>query len=306
MKNKTASIRYTQEVIQKPCVDGNFEFEISEDVIYDDDYMPTKEIKFNWSVVSEQSIFECENTEDNIELLAERLKQDFIDFVKERLNKDIAEKDIKIDEYLKTDGHSEFLADAIEFAKSKSKTKPNEFVVLDGDKILIAHKGNQVPDQGYVWIPDFTKDLVTGQEYTDFMDNYNKQHRCCPNCGNEQHSTTLVGYFLYKDKKNDYKDENGCVCTSCGNQHTKHQRISRSQWRCNEFCLKYPEVIVNYSYSTNYKKWIKENGYKPNISYEKVSDLIKYYDKYLHHSDGKYKNLKEDWRKYYKDSNIRD
>lgn len=48
----------------------------------------------------------------------------------------------------------------------------------------------------------------------------------CPKCGSESYSTTLVGYILNMDKKEDYKDKNRCVCQECGDVHTTHDRLS--------------------------------------------------------------------------------
>lgn len=37
--------------------------------------------------------------------------------------------------------------------------------------------------------------------------------------------TTLVGYILYIDKKEEYKDLNNCTCLDCHDNHTMHERI---------------------------------------------------------------------------------
>ena len=88
---KTAQIKLHDETNQ-PIIDGNFKFKMSDKLspyegsitktdnpkisLLDNDYIPTKTIEFEWSM-------ECpEGIEDTIviELLAERLKQDFINF----------------------------------------------------------------------------------------------------------------------------------------------------------------------------------------------------------------------------------
>lgn len=58
------------------------------------------------------------------------------------------------------------------------------------------------------------------------MDKYRLLHEVCPNCGSREHSTTLVGYILNSDKREEYKDLNSCVCSFCGDRHTAHERIS--------------------------------------------------------------------------------
>lgn len=65
-------------------------------------------------------------------------------------------------------------------------------------------------------------------EYDDFMKEYSYIHKCCPNCGSESHSTTLIAYVLNMDKKDEYKDLNNCKCFSCGNVHITHDRVNQN------------------------------------------------------------------------------
>lgn len=67
-------------------------------------------------------------------------------------------------------------------------------------------------------------------ENDDFKKEYNEKHKLCPKCGAIQHSSTLVAYILYSDKKEEYKDLNACVCSECGDKHTAHDRISVEQF----------------------------------------------------------------------------
>lgn len=64
------------------------------------------------------------------------------------------------------------------------------------------------------------------KQYTLFMKKYHKQHKYCPKCGGEEHTTTLVGYILDWDKKEEYKDLNRSVCAKCGDKHSSHDRVS--------------------------------------------------------------------------------
>ena len=64
---------------------------------------------------------------------------------------------------------------------------------------------------------------------------YKKQHELCPKCGYKGHSSTLMGYVLDMNKKEEYKNLNICVCLKCGNRHTYHERISRKNLLIEKF-----------------------------------------------------------------------
>jgi hypothetical protein len=81
--------------------------------------------------------------------------------------------------------------------------------------------------QGYIYAPfvlgEHTEESL--KQYNEFMREYHKQHECCHRCGSKNHSTTLVGYILNWDKKEDYKDMNRCCCAECGDVHSAHDRV---------------------------------------------------------------------------------
>lgn len=54
---------------------------------------------------------------------------------------------------------------------------------------------------------------------------YESKHKFCPKCGDINYSMTFVDYILDISKKEEYKDLNNCICTKCGDKHTKHERI---------------------------------------------------------------------------------
>lgn len=66
--------------------------------------------------------------------------------------------------------------------------------------------------------------------YIYFMKKYQKEHELCPKCGNKGHSITLAAYAFDKDKPNNYKDLNKCVCSKCKDVHVMHDRISKSEY----------------------------------------------------------------------------
>lgn len=63
-------------------------------------------------------------------------------------------------------------------------------------------------------------------EHDAFLKEYSEKHKCCPKCGSERYMTTLAGYILDYDKKEEYKDLNTCTCIKCGDTHSKHARIN--------------------------------------------------------------------------------
>ncbi len=66
---------------------------------------------------------------------------------------------------------------------------------------------------------------VQREESENFRKEYAEKHRYCPKCLAEGHSTTLVGFPMYSDKREEYKDLNDCVCSKCGDKHTMHDRV---------------------------------------------------------------------------------
>lgn len=82
--------------------------------------------------------------------------------------------------------------------------------------------------QGYILAPYILGEHTeeSSKQYDEFMKEYHKQHKYCPKCGGEQYTTTLMGYMLDWDKKDEYKDMNICVCMKCGDIHSAHDRIS--------------------------------------------------------------------------------
>jgi len=63
------------------------------------------------------------------------------------------------------------------------------------------------------------------KKYHEFMDVYYKEHECCPICGSNGGSSTLMGYPLVKGKESEFKDLNLVTCKSCGHKHKCHDRV---------------------------------------------------------------------------------
>ena len=87
----------------------------------------------------------------------------------------------------------------------------------------------KVENQGIIYVPYVMKEHTDEslKEYNEFKSEYKKQHKFCPKCGSESPSTTLMGYIVNWDKKEEYKDLNRCVCQECGDVHTTHERVSK-------------------------------------------------------------------------------
>lgn len=61
-------------------------------------------------------------------------------------------------------------------------------------------------------------------QYNDFMKSYHNLHKCCPKCGDIKHTSTLMGFPLHWEKKEEYRDLNSCSCLECGDVHSMHDR----------------------------------------------------------------------------------
>lgn len=87
--------------------------------------------------------------------------------------------------------------------------------------------------QGYIYVPYIigTHTEESLKEYNEFMAEYHKKHAVCPKCGSDKYVTTLMGYMLDSNKKEEYKDLNGCVCVKCGDVHTAHEMISIEEFK---------------------------------------------------------------------------
>lgn len=66
------------------------------------------------------------------------------------------------------------------------------------------------------------------QKYDEFMAKYHAEHACCPKCGGNGGTVTLVGYILDLDNTDKYEDQNRYTCGECGDVHTVHDRVPAS------------------------------------------------------------------------------
>ena len=117
---------------------------------------------------------------------------------------------------------------------SKLLTK-SRFAVVE----TACEKNEKKDDGGFIYAPFIPVEpchLITNEttqeeirswdpEAYDFRENYAKQHRVCPKCGSRNFSTTLVGYPLYKDHMETYKDLNRIECYNCGWKGVRHDLV---------------------------------------------------------------------------------
>lgn len=48
------------------------------------------------------------------------------------------------------------------------------------------------------------------------IQDYERQHHCCPECGSHHLQVTLMGNVVNLDNPDDYIDENNAYCIDCG------------------------------------------------------------------------------------------
>ncbi len=87
-------------------------------------------------------------------------------------------------------------------------------------KLRILSNGVCTQDEYDLCFPNKNK------ERDEFLENYENDHLVCPNCGEiDNYRSTLVGYILHMDDKENYKNLNKCTCMKCNDVHTKHERL---------------------------------------------------------------------------------
>lgn len=61
---------------------------------------------------------------------------------------------------------------------------------------------------------------------SEFMEQYNSERICCPNCGSKGgYSQTIARFIFDASNPESYKNLNNCQCSQCGNTHTFHDRV---------------------------------------------------------------------------------
>ena len=125
----------------------------------------------------------------------------------------------------------------------------------------VEHKQvKNISEPGCIYVPYVSVSVTeSSDEYNKFMEEYRKLHALCPVCGSKNHSTTLVGYVLNMDKKDEYKDKNRCTCSDCKDVHIAHDRVVDVNFKpspplTKEFSLKNSRYSLKKINSKHYTK----------------------------------------------------
>lgn len=97
---------------------------------------------------------------------------------------------------------------------------------------MTTRKEKNMINPGIIYVPWTIQERTEPNvEYDKFMKQYNKDHKVCPQCGSTHYSMTFVGYPLYMNNKEAYKDENSVECVKCGFKGIAHDLISEKQFK---------------------------------------------------------------------------
>jgi DNA-directed RNA polymerase subunit M/transcription elongation factor TFIIS len=131
------------------------------------------------------------------------------------------------------------------------KTSENPYGLLDHSfkqKLIIPLKkrksGKSYVNEAFVMSKKLNDDITPGiiyapfvlqtrtepnPDYDKFMKKYHRDHSRCPNCGSNKMKTTLMGYPLHMDRKEDYKDLNSVSCEKCGYRGKRHDLVPKKR-----------------------------------------------------------------------------
>ena len=134
------------------------------------------------------------------------------------------------------------------------------------ETLVISKKLNDDITPGIIYAPFVLQTRTeSNPEYDKFMKKYHREHSCCPTCGSNNLRTTLMGYPLHMDRKEDYKDLNAVTCEKCGYRGKRHDLVPKKRKpKLHEHtfeldggpCLKCGKTVSEMIYEdiTNYKK----------------------------------------------------
>jgi hypothetical protein len=64
-------------------------------------------------------------------------------------------------------------------------------------------------------------------DYMEYMEQYHKEHYCCPVCQSKNYSCTMVGFIYDPGHPEDYKDSNSVHCYTCGWKGVVHDLVPK-------------------------------------------------------------------------------
>jgi hypothetical protein len=111
------------------------------------------------------------------------------------------------------------------FGRDKEINKIRNHELIFNHKLKYYGVKTKDVDSGLVYAPFLIKehDSESLKNYNQKMKQYEEKHKHCPKCGDDKNFTqTLAGYVL--EDIETYQDLNNCICLTCGDKHTVHER----------------------------------------------------------------------------------
>ena len=115
--------------------------------------------------------------------------------------------------------------------RKSGKSYINETLTMDHIRVInTVKKTNEVITPGIIYAPYVLQTRTEpNPEYDKFMKKYHREHSCCPKCGSNKMCTTLMGYPLHMDHKEDYKDLNAVECQNCDYHGIRHDLVPKTK-----------------------------------------------------------------------------
>lgn len=79
----------------------------------------------------------------------------------------------------------------------------------------------------------------------EMLDDYGKEHKCCPECGSPIIQMTLVGFIVDTRKPTEYANRNRAVCESCGWKGQVHDLVPDMRRVAGELLKKANEIAAD-------------------------------------------------------------
>tara|TARA_R110000772_G_scaffold62549_1_gene140552 strand:- start:9389 stop:9670 length:282 start_codon:yes stop_codon:yes gene_type:complete len=64
-----------------------------------------------------------------------------------------------------------------------------------------------------------------------FSEQYDLDHELCPKCGSLLYTGKIITIPVNYNDLDDFKDDSDRVCSDCKDSHTKHDRVSKIEFR---------------------------------------------------------------------------
>lgn len=114
------------------------------------------------------------------------------------------------------------------FLRKENNSAEDGYAIKQIYKAFGAPKG-LTPEEFHEEAIKMLEDIKESRKKSDvFLKEYHRKHKLCPKCGSEKYNTTLVGYPLVAGEEDKYKDLNIYTCLDCGDRHTAHERVEKT------------------------------------------------------------------------------